>query len=409
MTSSFDVIFLCGALLGGLALAYKALRLYRHGGHARSWALTITLAYAVGTAVMSVPMFTVWFDGFVGIASFSTLLEACMEAGFACGALSLVTYWRYPIRRACELVWLFSKIFFGLVAVLALLFILSTFPGGHMVDFISQYAHQPTVSAFILVYLIPTTIATAASTRGCGKAAKDPDLAGFPWLRRVLRCLQIAVGFALVHLLGQYVGLFAVWFGWDSLNWVSPTARAVSAFGFIPGAIAAALPGIERLKPRVGLAAERWQVFMLLRPMHRSLRYVNPAVVFVARGKRFDPHHRVRRQLLELSEWRWTLAPRFDPEVRSAAERIGALRGLTGVDLEVTVEAAQLKAAIHHTRRASGSPIVREVTHDGSGLDSEYAWWVAVAHAFRHSNVVTAALAEAREPRSRSFLFTSGR
>jgi hypothetical protein len=42
-------------------------------------------------------------------------------------------------------------------------------------------------------------------------------------------------------------------------------------------------------------------------------------------------------------------------------------------------------------------------------LDSEYAWWVAVAHAFRHSNVVTATLAEAREPRTRSFLFTSGR
>ncbi|MBP2323058.1 hypothetical protein JOF56_003443 [Kibdelosporangium banguiense] len=409
MTSSFDVIFLCGAVLGGLALAYKAFRLHRHGGHARSWALTITLAYAVGTAVMSVPTFTVWFDHAVGIPSFSTLLEACMEAGFACGALSLVTYWRYPIRRACQLVWLFSKIFFGIVAMLALLFALSSFPGGHMVDFISQYAHQPTVSAFILVYLIPTTIATAASTRGCGKAAKDPDISGFPWLRRVLRCLQIAVGFALLHLLGQYVGLFAVWFGWDSLDWVSPTARAVSAFGFIPGAIAAALPGIERLKPRLGLAAERWQVFLLLRPMHRSLRYVNPAVVFVARGKRFDPHHRVRRQLLELSEWRWTLAPRFDPEVRAAAERIGTMRGLTGVDLGATVEAAQLKAAVMHTRRASGPPVEGEATQDGSGLDSEYAWWVAVAHAFRHSNVVTAALAEAREPRARSFLFTSGR
>jgi hypothetical protein len=409
MTSTFDVVFICGAVVGGLALAYKAFRLYRYGGHARSWALTITLAYATGTAVMSAPTFATWFDELVGVDSFSTLLEACMEAGFACGALSLVTYWRYPMRRACELVWRFSKIFFALVTVMVLLFAVSDFPGSHEVDFITNYAHQPTVSAFVLVYLIPTTIATAASTRGCGQAAKDPDISGFPWLRRVLRCLQISVGFAMLHLLGEFVGLFSVWFGWDSLNWVSPTASAVSAVGFIPGAMAAALPGIERLKPRMGLAAERWQVFTLLRPLHRSLRFVNPEVVFVARGKRFDPHHRVRRQLLELSEWRWTLAPRFDPEIREAAERIGEMRGLRGVDLDATVEAAQLKAAIHHTRRATGSPVVREITQDGSGLDSEYAWWVAVAHAFRHSNVVTATLAEAREPRTRSFLFTSGR
>jgi Family of unknown function (DUF6545) len=410
MTSTFDVIFICGAVIGGLALAYKAFRLYRHGGHARSWALTITLAYAVGTAVMSAPTFAVWFDEFVGIDSFATLLEAAMEAGFACGALSLVTYWRYPMRRACALVWRFSKIFFGLVAVLVVLFALSSFPGSHEVDFISMYADQPTVSAFVLVYLIPTTIATAASTRGCGKAAKDPDMAQFPWLRRVLRCLQIAVAFAMLHLLGEFVGLFSVWFGWDSLSWVSPTASAVSAFGFIPGALAAALPGIERLKPRLGLAAERWQVFSMLRPLHRALRFVNPAVVFVARGKRLDPHHRVRRQLLELSEWRWTLAPRFDPAVRAAAERIGAARGLSGVDLDATVEAAQLKAAIQRTRRARAvTPVPHEDTQDGSGLDSEYAWWVAVGHAFRHSNVVTTALTEARAPRARGLQFTSGR
>ncbi|SMC85190.1 MAB_1171c family putative transporter [Kibdelosporangium aridum] len=407
MTSTFDVIFIGGALVGGLALSYKAFRLYRHGGHARSWALTITLAYAVGTAIMSAPTFAIWFDSFIGIDSFSTLLEACMEAGFACGALSLVTYWRYPLARACELVWRFSKIFFGLVSVMVVLFAISSFPGSHEVDFISKYAHQPTVSAFVLVYLIPTTIATAASTRGCGQAAKDPAIAEFPWLRRVLRCLQLSVGFAMLHLFGEYIALMAAWFDWHSLDWVSPAASAASAFGFIPGALAAALPGIERLKPRLGLALERWQVFVLLRPLHRSLRFVNPEVVFVARGKRFCPHHRVRRQLLELSEWRWTLAPRFDPDVRAAAERIGSMRGLSGVDLDATVEAAQLKAAINHSRRRGSGQPCPEATHDGSGLDSEYAWWVAVAHAFRNSSVVSAALTEARVHRVRGFLFTS--
>ncbi|MBE1465274.1 MAB_1171c family putative transporter [Kibdelosporangium phytohabitans] len=406
MTSTFDVIFLVGALFGGLALLYKAIRLHRHGGHARSWALTITLAYAVGTAVLSAPTFATWFDDYVGINSFSTLLEACMEVGFACGALSLVTYWRYPLGRACELVWRFSKVFFGLVTVMVVLFAFSSFPGSHEVDFISRYADQPTVSTFVLVYLIPTTIATAASTRGCGKAATDPAITKFPWLRRVLRCLQLSVAFAMVHLAGEYVALVSAWFGWHSLDWVSPTASAVSAFGFIPGALAAVLPGVERLKPRLGLALERWQAFVLLRPLHRALRLVNPQVVFVARGKRFCPHHRVRRQLLELSEWRWALAPRFDPDVRCAAERIGSMRGLSGTDLDAVVEAAQLKAAINHSRRVSGTAHP-EVTQDGSGLDSECAWWVAVAQAYRGSSVVNAALTEARVHRVRGLLFTS--
>ena len=145
MTSTLDVVFLCGAAVGGLALAYKAFRLHRYGGHARSWALTITLAYAVGTAVLSAPSFAVWFDRFVGVDSIATLLDATMEAGFACGALSLVTYWRYPMRRACTLVWRFSRVFFGLVAVLVVLFVLSSFPGSHEVDFVSRYAGQPTV------------------------------------------------------------------------------------------------------------------------------------------------------------------------------------------------------------------------------------------------------------------------
>jgi hypothetical protein len=410
MTSTYDVVFLTGAAIGGLALSYKAVRLYRHGGHPRSWALTITLAYATGTAVLSAPTFAAWFDHATGVNSFATLVECCMEVGFACGALSLVTYWRFPARRACQLVWRFSRVFFAVIAMMSLFFLLSSFPGSEETDFTTRYAAQPTVSAFILVYLIPTTIATAASTRGCGRAAKDPDIAGVPWLRRVLRCLQLGVMFALLHLLGEFIALFIVWFGWAHLDWLPPMLSGLSVIGFVPGAIAAVLPGVERLKPQLGLWAERWQVFTMLRPLHRSLRYVNPAVVFVAKGKKFSPHHRVRRQVLELSEWRWALAPRFDPEVRAAAERIALDSGLTGAEFHATVEAAQLKAAIHTRRQKTGTGVVvAEITQDGSGPDSEYSWWVKVAEAFRRSPVVTAALAESTEPRPRSFFLTSGR
>jgi hypothetical protein len=407
MTSTYDVVFFTGAIIGTLATTFKLLRLYRYGGHPRSWALTITLAYATGTAIMSAPVFTTWFDRWTGVSNFSTLLECIFEVGFACGAISLVTYWRFAAKRACQLVWRFSRAFFGVIALMSVLFLLSDIHGSDKLDFTTQYASQPTVSAFILVYLIPTTIATAASTRGCGRAAKDPDIANVPWLRRVLRCLQIGVLFALLHLLGQYFALATVWFGWQDVDWVPPMMSGLSVIGFVPGAIAAVLPGIERLRPQLGLCAERWHVFTLLRPLHRALRFVNPEVVFVAKGKKFSPHHRVRRQMLELSEWRWTLAPRFDPRVRAAAERIGLDRGLSGDELLATVEAAQLKAAIHSGRKVGEVPV--EATQDGSGLDSEYAWWMAVAKAFRYSPVVTTALTEVTPVEPRRFSLTAGR
>lgn len=408
MTSTYDVVFLTGAAIGVIALAYKFIRLCQHGGHPRSWALTIALAYATCTAVMSAPSFATWFDKYTGVNSVATLLECCMKAGSATAALCLVTYWRFPAHRASQLVWRFSKVFFVVIATMSLLFALSSLPGSVEVGFTTHYARQPTVSAFMLVYLVPTTVAVVAATQGCGRAANDPDIAGVKWLHRVLRCLQIGIAFALLHLMGEFIGLFVAWFGWTGLSWFEPVASATSALGFIPGAMAAVLPSVERLKPQLSLCAERWQVFARLRPLHRSLRPVNPAVEFVAKGKTFSPHHRVRRQLLELSEWRWTLAPRFDPNVRAAAMRIGRERGLPEHELLAAVEAAQLKAAIH-SRQATMSNAPVEATQDGSGLDSEYGWWVGVARAFRQSGVVAAALAEAGEPCPRSFVVTSGR
>ncbi|TCO65894.1 MAB_1171c family putative transporter [Actinocrispum wychmicini] len=402
MTSTYDVVFLTGAIIGTLATTFKLSRLYRYGGHPRSWALTITLAYATGTAFMSAPSFTTWFDTWTGVGNFSTLLEVWFECGFACGAISLVTYWRFAAKRACQLVWRFSRIFFAVIVLLTALFLMSDVRGSDKLAFTTQFGTQPTVAAFVLVYLIPTTIAVAASTRGCGRAAKDPDIANVPWLRRVLRCLQVGVMFALLHLLGQFFALASVWFEWQYVEWVPPVMSGLSVLGFVPGAIAAVLPGVERLRPQLGLCAERWHVFTLLRPLHRALRFVNPEVVFVAKGKKFSPHHRVRRQMLELSEWRWALAPRFDPTVRATAERIGVGCGLSGDELLATVEAAQLKAAIHAGRESD--TVMVEATTDGSGLDSEYAWWVAVAKAFRDSPVVTAALAQPRR-----FSVTPGR
>lgn len=142
-------------------------------------------------------------------------------------------------------------------------------------------------------------------------------------------------------------------------------------------ALVARLPaGVEVARQAWGWGVT-WRVFVQLRPLHRQ---VDPATVLVARGKRFDPHHRVRRMLLELGEWRWALTPRLNPTVAAEAERLGRDAGLTGTALAAAVEAARLKAAAtsdHHAPYGDVRPT------DGTGVADERAWWTAVARAYR--------------------------
>jgi uncharacterized membrane protein len=192
----------------------------------------------------------------------------------------------------------------------------------------------------------------------------------------VHRCLRVAVRGRL-DVVACVVGALAV-------------ALLVYQFGhhrtgttFLPTTALVAL--VARLPAGVDVARRgwrwvaMWRVFGRLRPLHR---HVDPATVLVGRGKRFDPHHRVRRVLLELGEWRWALASRFDPAVAAHAARHARRAGLTGTALLATVEAAQLKAAAQSKRRHDTHPAP---TADGIGVIDECAWWTAVARAGRAS------------------------
>jgi hypothetical protein len=149
-----------------------------------------------------------------------------------------------------------------------------------------------------------------------------------------------------------------------------PTTALVALVARLPAGVDATL--------RAWRWAAMWRTFGRLRPLHR---HVDPTTVLVRRGKRFDPHHRVRRVLLELGEWRWALASRFDPAVAARAEQRARRAGLTGTALLAAVEAAQLKAAARSERRHAAHTAP---TADGTGVVDECAWWTAVARAGRN-------------------------
>ncbi|GAA3438842.1 DUF6545 domain-containing protein [Kutzneria kofuensis] len=190
----------------------------------------------------------------------------------------------------------------------------------------------------------------------------------------VHRCLRVAVRGRL-DVVACVVGALAValliyQFGHHRTGTTFlPTTALVALVARLPAGVDVAL--------RAWRWATMWRVFGRLRPLHRL---VDPATVLVRRGKRFDPHHRVRRALLELGEWRWALTSRFDPAVAARAERRARRAGLTGTALLAAVEAAQLKAAARSERRHAAHPAP---TADGIGVVDECTWWTAVARAYR--------------------------
>jgi hypothetical protein len=122
--------------------------------------------------------------------------------------------------------------------------------------------------------------------------------------------------------------------------------------------------------------------------------------------------------VIELNDWRCTLAPLFDPVVEAAADRLCREAGLNEKQRAATVEAARLKAAMSLWRRHGTTPVAAATgledrsedqsfdvqggeshadtdAHDGVALDQELVWWTDVARAFGGSPIVAAALSQA--------------
>ncbi|WP_369794505.1 MAB_1171c family putative transporter [Kutzneria sp. 744] len=302
------------------------------------------------------------------------------------GSLSLVFFWRFDPAVAWRRVrWVFAG-YAAAIVVMAALFAISDVHIERQVDFITYYATQPTIAVFLLVFIVPTLVGNSVLVHQCWQGAKTADRADLPWLRRGLRCYAVAVCFPVACYLILLVVLVLDWFGLRQLDPLSTAAPAVGALGIFPALFGVVLPVWGPRRPVVRRWVRAWRIFFTLRPLHRTLRAVNDDAVTVAAGKALDPHHRVRRQLTELSEFRLGLEPYLDPAVRQAALRRGNDAGLPADETAAVAEAAQLRAAAETRLRGAAAP--RPTTdavdepQDGSSLQAEYTWWMRVAKAY---------------------------
>ncbi|WP_046471595.1 MAB_1171c family putative transporter [Allosalinactinospora lopnorensis] len=400
---SRDAIYLIAAATLTAVLAYKLRHLYRNRANPKLWAICSLILFGGLEFWFSAPANASRVNEVTGVSNIAMPLIFCSATINAASVVVLALYWRYPPEAAWRRIrWVLAL--YGLdIAAMVVLFGMSSVPKERMfADFITEYATQPTVGAFLMIRFVTALITAGSIALCCFAWARSPDFDHLPWLRRALRLWAAASSCFAVYGAVSAGIVVATWLRMDALNQVFEAIVPLTALvgaSFAGAALVAPLLGARWRALR--LWVDQWRVFFLLRPLHRAMSRVAPGQVFVAEGKRLDPHHRTRRMVIEFGDWQLLLAPLLDPAIGAAAERLGQEADLASEDLATTVEAAQLKAALCTWERSGATdrgrtdpPTPRHDDARDGNLDSELLWWVRVARAFGSSPVVAKASAQ---------------
>ncbi|MFD4641038.1 MAB_1171c family putative transporter [Lentzea sp. NPDC058436] len=392
----FNLIYLsCGAV-GLFLLAYKIRSLRSSWGSPRVVALISTVFFSAFAILFAAPANITWINRATGVPNFAALLVYSLVVCFAGSAFALVLYWRYPAAQAWQRVRLIVVSYATVVAAMVVLFFKSEVSEERQVDFDTFYATQPTIAVFLFIYFVATMIGCGGQAYHCWQGSRDEAISARPWLRRGLRWYCAAALFPMAFAIIKLFVLLMDWAGERSFDVLSTTAPLMASLSMIPLVIAMALPVFGPHRPSPSQWVRRWRTYFALRPLHRALVHVNPGIVLVAPGKFLNPHHRVRRQIIELNDWRWALTPYFDLSVGETASSLAQRASLTKDEVAAVVEAAQLRAAGSSGGRAR-TPQRRPAAEivDGTDLAGEHDRWVRISRAYQHSPIVDAAVADA--------------
>ncbi|MEV8504548.1 MAB_1171c family putative transporter [Actinoplanes sp. NPDC051475] len=399
-----DIVYILTAAGGMIAVGFKFRYLRQRWQAPQIWALCASIFTASISWWAAAPTNIHLLNDATGFSNFTALLVYCLGVSFAASTLTLAVFWRYEPASARPKVLAIIAGYAATIAFMIGLFSISDVAVERVTDFETYYARQPTIAAMLMIYNVSAGSGLGILSFACLSWARSSDYADRPWLRRGLRLYGIGTFGAVLMFVEKTL---AVVINWVGLHWLD-TVNVMLPLFVGPPAMAAVLSAVVLpiWGPRLSQLPHwlrRWRAFWTLRPMHQVLHRVDPALVFVASGKRFDPYHRVRRQLTELSDFRWTLTPLFDPAVAETARRLGHEAGLAGEQLRATAEAAQLKAALANDspgHRPGGDGAGDDEVIDGTDVDGELAQWLHIAAAF-DSNIVAATLAH-RRPSSQS-------
>jgi hypothetical protein len=371
-------------------MLYKFSDLRRRWGSPRLWSLCALFLFAALTYAFAAPTTISAVNRVTGIENISALIVYSLVVAIAASNLSLGLHWRYPAEQAWPKVRWILAAYAGVIAAMTVLFALSDVPTERRTDFDTYYADQPTVTAFLLLYFLATFIGMASLAYLCLHWANGDPVTGLPWLRRTLFVFAAAALCPATFAAVKIIAVTTAATGTHTLDDLSTAIPALNVLGVIIVVIGLPLPAWG---PRLS----QWRTFHTLRPLHRAMSAASPGTVMVRPGKRLNPHHRVHRQRIELSDLRWTLARHYDPAIAHTARNYADQTGLSADQLGPVTEAAQLQAALTATHRGQASaPTVTSQHTDvepQDGTNSDLDWWLTIARAWK-SPAVTAVLAQ---------------
>src|SRR6266498_521440 len=391
---AYDVFAPVGATIIWSAVIYKVRDLRKDPRDLALWALCAALAFPALAYTLATPWLSAHLDHAVGIPNVATLLIYGSDVVHTAFAQLLLLAWTHPREQ----VWVrfrWRLLAVGLaLAAMASLFLMAEVPTERPIDFDAAYTTTPYVTEFLLVFYITFGVSMAALGWLCWRYA---GMVGRLWLRRGLRLIAVGTGFGLGYCICMLIYIGGRLAGEDPHAW---RAAALVIAGTGAPVLCAGLT-----LPAWGPQLSALHTLNELRPLWRALTRATPEIALDPVALPLRLKLRLYRRVIEIRDgWR-ALRPYFRPEITATARRRAEAAGLRGDELEATVEAASLKAALRLKVRSAAVTAAAAATDNagrahspaptGSSLPDEIAFLAQVARAFRSSRVVTAVLTEA--------------
>lgn len=405
------VLYPICAAIAWIASFYKLRRLWKENYDPVLAALCAGLIFLAMTLTVSTPIVWVGIDRLFEFSNLSALLSQSLVMAFS-AAMQVVLLLAYaPPGNARQQIQRRLTCVGVVLVTMAILFLLAPPMAEAPTDFVLRYSGEPHIARYLSFYIGAFAVMQLENTRLALKAAKA---GGRPWLRRGLRILAAGSVLGLVYCVGRAVAIMESQFGLglDMHRWEALT-RIVISLGVLFVSVGFTIPAWGPRLSALLSWIDRYISYHRLYPLWNALHQAFPSIALYPRSSRIrdimairDLNFRIYRRVIEIQDGKVALRSFFDSKVAISAQREAEKAGLAGDELQVTIEASQLKFALSVMNQDAGSfetPTIPSVDSNPNGTDisTEIKWLVQVARAFVNSPVVQVVCADIQDSKKR--------
>ncbi|BFU44827.1 MAB_1171c family putative transporter [Krasilnikovia sp. MM14-A1004] len=367
-----DLVYGVGALAAWIAFAYKANHLRHDRANPALRAMTAAFGFAAVAFTLTVGPVYRPIDAGPGVPNLAKLLiHSCMVL-FSVFALQLLSYWRYPARRARRRARMHLVAGLIILAMMATLILLAPIHERYTIHFWKTHAGQTLMLLYLTLFLLALSIGLLViAWRARQFAALAPEL---PWLRRGLRITSVGalLSFGYCACRGGYLVLLGAGVHADPLVDIAEPFATVGLIVFLAGLT------MPSWGPRTRL--DQWSAYRALEPLWSALHEAFPQIALhgsprgdvAAVG---DLDYRLYRRMVEIWDGRLALRPYLaeppgepEPDLARRAE----------------AEARAIRDGLrNHSEGRTFAVPAGEERHEARG--HELAWLVAVSRSYAHA------------------------